>query len=359
MVEKLVVKSNALIMAKYRLTLNEQRLILYILAEKVTKFDEEFGVYKVSRIELEETFGRGMAYFDELVETVNKLNDRKLSFHDGNDWIVGNWVSMAKSNRTTREITVEFPQLLKPYLLDLKDKFTKYGLSNIIYIKSGYSIRLFELLKQRVGLKNIIFTVEELKEFLGIGPDEYRLFGHFKDKVLKVAQKQINENADIRFTFEPIKKGRKFVSIKFFVRASKITRQKQLPSLETPPFNDQELFDRLISFGASPSETDHFFKKFPVDLIERNLKLCEQADKEGKIHSSKRGFLRKSIELDFAYVDLNKEAKTKKENDQRENIKHIIALWKDGKGTPEIEKQIEEFYRDVGHPIWQGWKNFV
>lgn len=362
-VEKLVVKSNALIMAKFRLTLNEQRLILFILAEKITKFDKEFGVYKVSRTELEVAFGRGMAYFDEIVDTINKLNSRKLSFYDGNDWVLASWVSAARINRSKKEIIIEFPQILKPYLLDIKDNFTKYGLDNIIYLKSSHSIRLYEILKQRVKLKIFQFTVEDLKEYLGILPEEYSLFGHFKDKVLNVAQEQINKNTDIRFLFSPIKTGRKFTAIKFEVIESSISRQKQLPSLETPPFESQELFDRLISFGASPSEAEIYFKKYSIEKIQRNLLLCEEKEKEGVINSSKRGYLRKSLELDFAYINPEEIEKSNNKNEISEKIK----LWRSrdslnisDKELEEIEEYITVFYRDVAkRQDWAVWRTFL
>jgi plasmid replication initiation protein len=335
---KIIVKSNALISAKYRLSLNEQRLILYVLAEKISKFDNDFGIYTVSRTELEMTFGDGMSHISELKDILTKLNSRKISFFDGKKWIVASWISAAEVDEGGTDITIEFPKLLKPYLLELKEKFTKYGLENIIYLKSSHSIRLYELLKQRVRLKNIIFPVDELKEILGIGPEEYRLFGHFKDKVLNVAQKQINENSDIRFTFTPIKKGRKFTSIKFTVKASKISRQQQLPTLETPPFNDQELFDNLISFGATPTQAESYFKKYSVEHIKRNLDYCIEYDKQGKITQSKRGFLKSAISEDYGFVDVAGE-----KHKEEERIKALEKAELNKQAEAEEEKALEIF----------------
>ncbi|WP_408609851.1 RepB family plasmid replication initiator protein [Konateibacter massiliensis] len=36
---------------------------------------------------------------------------------------------------------------MTPYLFDLQEKFTSYGLYNILKMKSQYSIRFFEILK--------------------------------------------------------------------------------------------------------------------------------------------------------------------------------------------------------------------
>lgn len=361
--KQLVVKSNNLIEAKYKLTTNEQRIILYVLSEKVKKSDEQFGIYKFCVSDLVKYFGDGMRNFDEIIDIIKKLKRRELYFKEGEEWVIASWVSVAKVNENTKEITIEFPQLLKPYLLQLKSNFTSYTLENVVYLKSSYSIRMYELLKQYVKIKKRDFKLEELKESLGIPEGEYIKYSHFKNKVLDICYKQINLNSDVKFEYYPIKHVRKVVGISFQIDHQQIKRHPQLPTLEAPPFDQQDLFDRLIAYGASPSETEMYFKKYDVDKIERNLSLCEEAVKGDKIKTSKRGYLRKAMELDFAYVS----PADIQENHDKQEIIEKIRIWKnrDSLTLPpseleEIEQFITNYYKNTANrPDWKNWRIFL
>ncbi|NGY80989.1 replication initiation protein [Bacillus megaterium] len=59
-----------------------------------------------------------------------------------------------------------------------------------------------------------------MTSFLAIEPTKYKQYGHFKSKVLAVAQKEINNKTDIHFEFVEIKTGRKVTSIEFIITSS-------------------------------------------------------------------------------------------------------------------------------------------
>ncbi|WP_143760997.1 replication initiation protein, partial [Clostridium haemolyticum] len=109
-----------------------------------------------------------------------------------------------------------FAPRLKPYYLQLKN-YTKYRISNIASLKSQYSIRIYELLKQYEKIKTRKLDLNHLKELLGLEIHQYPKFYDFKNRVLNVAQKELSEKTDIKFTFEEIKTGRKVTSIRFFI----------------------------------------------------------------------------------------------------------------------------------------------
>lgn len=52
---------------------------------------------------------------------------------------------------------------------------------------------------------------------MGLEIHQYPKFYDFKNRVLNVAQKELSEKTDIKFTFEEIKTGRKVTSIRFFI----------------------------------------------------------------------------------------------------------------------------------------------
>ena len=74
---------------------------------------------------------------------------------------------MPNISRGEAVVEVEFSQKLMPYLLELKQQFTTYYLANVMALKSSYSIRIFELLKQyeKIGKRSI--SLENLRQLVG------------------------------------------------------------------------------------------------------------------------------------------------------------------------------------------------
>ena len=105
---------------------------------------------------------------------------------------------------------------MKPYLLQVRQKFTSYSIYHILAMQSKYSIRLYELLKSFENLKYCDFDIEWFK--MRIGAEKYKLFGHLKEKVLSIAMREVNDYGDIHVTYELEKQGRKFSRIKFSIK---------------------------------------------------------------------------------------------------------------------------------------------
>ena len=103
------------------------------------------------------------------------------------------------------------------YMFDFKKYYFKYQLCNGLRLATVNQIRIYEILKQyeKAGAREIRLT--DLKAFLGISEDEYPRWERFQVRVLDSCQKALSENTDIKFTYEPIKKGRggKITAIKF------------------------------------------------------------------------------------------------------------------------------------------------
>ena len=97
-----------------------------------------------------------------------------------------------------------------------EDGYIKYRLRNIVNLKSQYSIRLYSLLKDRAfGKYKWKVDIEELKELLAAKEKSYEEFKVFNRSILQKAEKEINENTDIRFNYEKILQGRRVVGICF------------------------------------------------------------------------------------------------------------------------------------------------
>jgi hypothetical protein len=107
-----------------------------------------------------------------------------------------------------------------PHLFEYKTKYFTYQLWNALRLKSANQLRMYELLKQYEKIGERELKVEELRSLIGIAPSEYPRWERFRAKVIDVCQKALEEYTDIKFTYEPIKRGKggKIVAIKFNIQ---------------------------------------------------------------------------------------------------------------------------------------------
>ena len=143
---------------------------------------------------------------------------------DDNSFLMLNWVASAEYKEGEGIVEFEISNKLRPYLLEAKEKFLKYKLENILPLKSGYSIRMYEILKDWLELNSRygnkaekIIKVDELREILEI-PKSYQYSSGIKLRILNKAKKELAEHTDIIFDYEEIKTGRKVTHLKFIIQ---------------------------------------------------------------------------------------------------------------------------------------------
>jgi plasmid replication initiation protein len=112
------------------------------------------------------------------------------------------------------QITFWISPILQPYLQKLRVEYTLLSLEYISKMGSSYAIKLYQLLAQYQNLKKRVFSILGLKKIFGIS-NKYRDFTRFKEEVIQVAIKHINENSNLRITFEIEKSGKKVENIIF------------------------------------------------------------------------------------------------------------------------------------------------
>ena len=107
-----------------------------------------------------------------------------------------------------------------PLMFDFKSHYFTYQLWNALQLKSANQIRMYEILKQYEHLGKREIAVLELRELLGIAPNEYQRWERFRTKVLDSCQKALAENTDICFTYEKGRSGTggKWLSIVFHIK---------------------------------------------------------------------------------------------------------------------------------------------
>lgn len=235
----LVVKANKLVEARQRLSIQEQRIIL-LLISKIRPEDVNFLWYKFEILDLAKFLGleKSKRIYIDVRKAVRKLMKRIITIDRKERNIDLHWIEAAAYGEKGY-VKICINQVLKPYLLNLKAQFTKYNISYIVHLRSTYSIRIYELLKRFEYIGEVTFSLDKLKYTLGMDHDEYGHYGHFKDKVILVAQKELHGKTDIAFSFEEAKSGKKISEIRFIIKKND-PEQKFLFLPEPPAFICEE-----------------------------------------------------------------------------------------------------------------------
>lgn len=236
MSQELIVKDNKLIEANYSLSTLQQKVLLKAIS--VIEPKDTKHIYKFSIMDFAEAVDLkgSKTIYRQMATICDQLTDLKKFFIKKKDGGIAyiNWVASAEYIPKEAVVEVEFSQKLMPYLVELKEQFTTYYLANVMPLKSSYSIRIFELLKQYEPLKKRKIDLEELRKLVGtteidqngeIIKEDYPLYGHFKSRVIVPAQKELKQKTDIYFNFIEIKEGRKVVAIEFEIKEN--TRNKK------------------------------------------------------------------------------------------------------------------------------------
>ncbi len=218
----LVTKSNYFIMnSSFDLSLEEQKVIL-ILASMVQPTDDEFKTYKFRIADFMKLLGiEDKSKYTEIPKLTKGLMKKVLEIQEGNSLLQVAWLNSARYEKGSGEVILRFSPDLKPYMLQLKDKFTQYQLGNVLNMRSKYSPRIYEFLKANEFKKQSYIEIEitDLRKLLRV-EDIYPLYADFKRKIIIQAQKELKKVSDISFEFEELKTGRKVTGLRFYIKSS-------------------------------------------------------------------------------------------------------------------------------------------
>lgn len=139
-----------------------------------------------------------------------------------------------KWNDYDDEVTIRFDQAIMPYLIDLKQNFTQYAISDIMELNSKYSIVLYKWLsmhynqyehysskggrreEQVEAYRHPSISMQELRAMTNT-VDEYQRINNFEAWVLKKPIEEINRYTHLNVAYDKIKKGRSIDSIVFHI----------------------------------------------------------------------------------------------------------------------------------------------
>ncbi|WP_176454302.1 replication initiation protein [Siphonobacter sp. BAB-5385] len=288
----LIRKSNALVEAHYKFTIWETRVFAKMIS-MIDWEDRDFKEYKIFFRDVIQDFGlrKDGRTYEDLKEGARGLMSKIIKLKVKTDGvyetletpIIGGIKTpddvqrkIIQSKRLDDDrvyLKVSFHPDLKPFLIELKERYLVYEMANILDLSSPYTVRIYELLKQYEKLGERTIELQELKAMLGM-EEEYKLYGHFRDRVLEKAKEDLQKYTDIRFDYEgvqaknypyelPVKlKANAVVAIRFYNITKNDTSQGAVPpvlKLKRAPVQEP-----VPEEEGSAVEVSHFDEIFPL-----------------------------------------------------------------------------------------------
>lgn len=255
---KEIKKSNALINAKYTLSLNEQRIILLAI-HKCQDLNKETVAIHAEEYAEEYKVSKNSAY-EALKEGQSRLYRRELSFvitnENGNkERFLERWVDRVSYIDNEAICKIKFKDVVLPMIKEVQKNFSYYGLERVAGLTSSYALRLYEIIIAWRSIKKTPeINLEELREMMGLD-EQYKTMSNFKKRVIEPAIEQINERTDVKgLKYQQIKHGRTITGF-VFTFGFKVVKDDRVQDLLEPKRDIKRLTKSEAEKKARPGES--------------------------------------------------------------------------------------------------------
>lgn len=236
----------------------EKRAVVFEKGE----LEEKLGVKKINQKELEERLKHLMGNVVNIPDEDEKKGFRLVSLFEE--------AVAEQDDYGLWKVKLECTQKAMKYIFNIEHLgYCRYKLRCITSITSRYTYIMFIYLESHRKMKSWEVSLEELKHILNCDNEEtYKEFKRFNDRLLKRVQKEMHEKTECRYSYEPIKKGRSVVAVRFTVETlpkasldevdenqmtieqwqAEASKEKELWQTPLEDFNfTQEQYDELFS----------------------------------------------------------------------------------------------------------------
>jgi plasmid replication initiation protein len=233
-----VVWANTVAEARYTLSVYEQRIILWLVAQ-IERKDDALREHKIGVLEMAEIMGgNGGRTYELFKKACEELVTSPLTLWDdkNGEWITFTWMHEIRYKPGTGCMTLQFHERLKDVLLNLRERFSTVPIKTVFKLQGGYAIRWYEKLQAKKYLGGFAMSVEELREWLQIPDGQLSAVKDLRKRAIDVSKAELEKKADLTFRYEPIKTGRRITGWKFKVKENRPRPvQRQLPLRATEP----------------------------------------------------------------------------------------------------------------------------
>lgn len=318
-----VKQSNNLTVARYKLSLMEQRL-MFAICSQIDKNATDFERIRFSVNDLADLCNiKGDRKYDDIKRVSVKLLKRIVTIPtaDGGEYIT-HWLQSQRYYTSDSSIEFKIDNDLKGELLQLKKAYVNTPVSMLTSFKKKYSSRLYLIMKKMLKIGEFEYPLDFFRETFQLA-DTYKKFSNIKNGVLEPAIEELNEKSDLDIKHDYIKEGRFFTKIHFSVRLKakemKIVAQekKEVKKQDNTIVEDkmydgqQKIYDRLVNRGVGARKAKSLVKTYDLTVIENNLRYAVQ---QKDTSTNLPGLIITFIEQDVA----GQNAKAQKEAQERE-----------------------------------------
>jgi plasmid replication initiation protein len=287
MENKLLVQDNALTTARYEMTALEKN-IMYAVMAQIEDNDLPTKCYKISLTDISKFTNRRVRN-DDFKDAIQRLLTRDFFIKDSGGYLQSTFIASAyHDNRGF--VDIEIGSKLRPFLFSLKKNFTTFGLAAATGLSSKYAKRLYEMLCQFKSTGLFRISVRDMKERFCLinddGTEKLEQWISFENRVLKVAQAEINEKADFQFDYKLRMTGRKVTGVDFVFRKPVLIAPPPASVISTQPIaapqtlvaeltpeqpKQNRMIERLTEFGLTPTQINSVLKKQTEQVINKAL----------------------------------------------------------------------------------------
>jgi plasmid replication initiation protein len=224
----LAVIHNELARSKNDMGIIALRLVMMLACRAAT--DKELMIHRLRVSDYVDSLGLvGKSAYEQLQQVCRRLLQTLVEIRNPveNSRTVFQVMSLAKYWDKDGEIELKFHEEMRPLLLDLRNHFTKLNLLTFMRIQGVYAAKFYLVCASWNPRENSNYSpgwemsIEQLRNWLSIEPDEYKLTGHLQAAVIDRARRELNRIADMSFDYEPIKRGKKITGWQFIPRSNK------------------------------------------------------------------------------------------------------------------------------------------
>ena len=320
--QRLVLKGNALVEGRYKLSLIAQKMFIAMVS-RVNPTDEKLPGFVLTREELLKMdigVSKATAYrqfSDACIELLGlrvsvverNLKTGEVDETDINIFSKNTRTWKDQSRTSLKQVDFRFTDDVDPYLRDFSRDihYTKYLYRFVRDLQSSHSIRIYELLRRWRNIKEtkpvISKTVflDDLREMLGVEPSAYPNYSNFKKRIIEPSQKQIEKSTDIRFSFTGVAggRGRKITAIRFDIYENRVIEAEAVDEV-------QEVTGLVIPDGLEidKSVQDKLTVLFPEELGSKNQQALYDLFETYDIPAIKESI------SDFMFATISKEIKS-------------------------------------------------
>ena len=280
---RLVVKDNSLIDASFNLSLVEQRLMLLAIVEarELSKLTPNTPI-RVKAITYRDQYKTDESNaYSQLADATKQLFNRQFSYIDQYDdeecITVARWINRATYMDNRGTVILYMSSEVISMISRLEANFTQYLLEQVSDFKSKYSIRLYELLIKYRDIENSKkYSIDEIRNLLGLENTEYTRTAVFKRDVIDKAITEINEKSDIQIKYEQFKEGRTISHILFKLTKKKEKKSKSARDQNTVDMFNSMSFKQVDMFGDKLSKLDSFQSHYKAEIGESTEQYAER-----------------------------------------------------------------------------------